>query len=476
MLPPGVAVATTTAVATIEPRLRARGSRPPRALVRCAVVAARPRCRWPDGVDRMAVRLAALALAATLAGAGPAAAQLPAPPASARGPIRIAAWGTIAYGLSTAEEATTTTPAGSTPAGTPAPPAGTPPGTPPPVSAPAGRVASTAAVLVSGTLFQRLSYFGEIDGARRTFENWPGTRDDRGWEVDRAYAELALGDAVRLRAGRFLTPIGQWNERHADPLTWTAERPLTTYRPFAKSVTGVLVGGQLAVSGHDAGYALFYAPVLPVMGDAAETAFAGGFGGRVAVELLPNLYLGASAAGFRGSWPSAADDDSVEEVNGRDAGDSGDPGTGVGGTDNRRVRAVGPRTRVADAQAPSPGTEGPGDRELDTTVRRLMGVDLSWMIGRLELLAEATALTAAGWRPPERGAFVQATVGVLGPLFLVARSEVYTPVVRETLHLQTLGAALRPMRHLTLKLDRQITDRPSTRAPDGWFVSASALF
>ena len=420
--------------------------------------------------------LPALALAATLAAASPAAAQLPAPPASARGPIRIAAWGTIAYGLGAAEEGTTTTPAGSTPGGTPAPSAGTPTVTPPPMSAAAGLVESTAAVLVSGTVLQRVSYFAEVDGARRTFENWPGTRDDRSWEIDRAYVELSLGDAVRLRAGRFLTPIGQWNERHADPLTWTTERPLTTYRPFAKSVTGVLLGGELAVAGHDAGYALFCAPMLPVMGDAAETAFAGGVGGRVAVELLPNLYLGASAAGFRGSWPFAADDDSVEEPGGGDAGDRGDPGTGTGGTDNRRAPVVRPSARVAYAQAPSPETEGPGDRELDTTIRRLMGVDLSWMIGRLELLAEATTLSAAGWRPPEHGAFVQAAVGVLGPLFLVARSEVYTPVVRETLHLQTLGGALRPTRHLTLKLDRQFTDRPSARAPNGWFVSASALF
>lgn len=374
-------------------------------------------------------------LACALLAPGALRAQLPAPPASARGPFRLGGYGSLVYGLNE--------PAG-VPAGAPAD----------------GLTASAFALLVSGTPLARLSYFGELDGATRSWENWPGRQEDRPWEVDRAYLEYAAGDALRLRLGRFLTPVGQWNEVHADPLTWTSLRPLTTYRAFAKSVTGVMAAGTVPLGRRDAGYALFVAPVPAPGPRDQETSFVSAAGGRVAVEVLRNLFLGVSGVAFRASRPRAADEDSAEA----EAGPGGTADAGVW----RAARAA--------VDSTSPGEIETADREEDAGTRRLLGADASWTYGRLELLAEATALSAQGARRAERGGFVQAAVPVLGPLFLVLRTEAYTPVVRGALRIHTVGLTARPTPHLTLKVERQITSRPSTRAADGWFASVSAIF
>ena len=373
-------------------------------------------CLWPEGVRG----------------------QLPAPPASARSPLRVGGYGSLVLGLDEL--------VGPEPAGTPAPD---------------GIAGSAVALLVSGTPAARFSYFGELDGAARSQENWPGRVENRGWGVARLYGEVAVGDALRLRAGRFLTPVGQWNEIHADPLTWTSLRPLTTYRAFAKSVTGLMAAGERPLGGHDAGYAFYWAPVPSpgIAGD--ETSFLSAAGGRVALEVLPNLYVGASAAAYRASRPRAADEDSAE------AEAEGNGGEGADGAWN---------AGAARAAAADVGEVDAGDRESDTGTRRLLGADLSWTARRVEILAEATALSGRGTGRAERGGFVQAALPLVGPLFAVLRTEAYTPVVRGALSIHTLGLTARPKPHLTLKLERQITSRPSTRAADGWFASVSAMF
>ncbi len=374
--------------------------------------------RWP-------LLLAALALSAP-----PAAAQLPAPPASARELLRVGGYGSLVFGHSSLGSAAVMD----------------------------DLTGAAAALLASGSVGGRLSYFGEIEAASRTNENWTGRQSDQAPQIDRLYAEYAFADALRLRAGRFLTPVGQWNEIHADPLTWTSLRPLTTYRPFAKSTTGIMAAGQLPIGGHDAGYALYYAPVR-VGPTREETGFVSAAGGRVAVELLPGLYLGASAAAYRATRPRDPEDQA--------------------GAPSDALLPVAARAGVAQAgDDPTPGSEQAdttGDREEDVRARRLLGADLSWSAGRVEVLAEATALSAGSVESAERGAFAQAAVRVAGPLRAVARFEAYDPVVTGPLRILTLGGAVR-LPHLTLKLDRQIPDRASARVANGWFVSASAIF
>ncbi len=360
--------------------------------------------------------LAAGALLALLA--GPAAAQLPSPPVSSAERLHIGGYGGAVFGHDTA----------------------------PGVGTETGISEANAALLFSGTLVRRLSYFGELEAASTTRQNWTGNDEDDALVLERLYIEYAFGDALRLRAGRFLTPVGQWNEIHAEPLTWTARRPLTTYRPFAKSMTGIMAAGQIVVAGHDAGYAAYASVPRGLVRDDEESHFLHAFGTRGALEIIPGLYLGASAVAFRASRPVGPDDDGESEVDEAEAGES------------------------AEHEA---WEEDSGDRFLG-------GLDLSWRFAGAELLAEATALSGTDATPAERGAFLQLAVPLLRSgrvrLHAVGRSEYYDPVVDRPLAVHTLGLALRPTRHLTVKVERQLTDRPSYRVRDGWYVSLSGIF
>lgn len=367
------------------------------------IVHARRRAAW---------RRAALATGLLAALGAPLAAQLPAPAVSRPEPIHLGGYGSVVAGNSNGGGDSRT-----------------------------GVDAVAASLLLSGTVRPRLSYFGELEAASLTEENWSGRREGRNLEVERLYAEYAFADALRLRAGRFLTPIGQWNEVHAEPLTWTALRPLTTYRPFAKSTTGLMAAGALVLGGRDVGYALYAAaPGLGTPGR-EERRFVQAVGGRAAAELAPGLLVGASVGRLRASHPREVDDDST----GAEHFDAGD-------------------------------AAGDDDRDEEAHPRTLLGADFSWSIGRIELLSEAVALSSEAGQSNERGAFLQGVFRVVGPVYAVGRTEIYEDVDGRRLHIQTLGATARPTRHLTLKLGRQIVDHPSPRARDGWFVSASALF
>src|SRR5262249_17234134 len=48
-----------------------------------------------------------------------------------------------------------------------------------------------------------------------------GVRSDPDLEVDRLYLDLEARDALNVRFGKFLTPIGRWNLAPIEPLVWT---------------------------------------------------------------------------------------------------------------------------------------------------------------------------------------------------------------------------------------------------------------
>src|SRR5450755_1323940 len=72
----------------------------------------------------------------------------------------------------------------------------------------------------------RWKVFSEFD-----YENTLSTRsartddEDRYLALERFYVDYAVNELTTLRAGKFLTPIGRWNQIHATPLVWTTSRP-----------------------------------------------------------------------------------------------------------------------------------------------------------------------------------------------------------------------------------------------------------
>lgn len=362
------------------------------------------------------VPVAVTVLAVLLATATPASAQLPAPPVVGAGPFQIGGYAALTLSHSERPEETER----------------------PEVSE------LIAAVMAWGQITPRASYLVELDMAKRTTETWTGRESDRWLVPVRMYLEYSANDLLRVRVGRFLTPVGQWNERHAEPLTWTPTRPLTTYRPFAKSVTGILVAGEGAVGRKDVGYALFWAPTGRLdkrIDDVEESSFVRAAGGRVAMEVRPGLTLGLSAAGMRRSHP-------------REEYELEAPG--YAGSDDWE--------------------EEEEEREEDADTRPLFGADLRWESARMEVSAEATWLGASDEGVSERGGFAMASVRLFGPFWAVGRGESYRLPDASNVEVGFAGLALRTSPRFVAKVGWQFSERPSARIPDGWFLSFSSLF
>ena len=78
------------------------------------------------------------------------------------------------------------------------------------------------------------------------------------FDVERLYLDHDLSARDRLRLGKFLTPIGRWNQIHADPLVWSVTRPLTTSAAFARHASGMELYGSRALGSGEMDYQ-FYA-------------------------------------------------------------------------------------------------------------------------------------------------------------------------------------------------------------------------
>jgi len=299
------------------------------------------------------------------------------------------------------------------------------------------------AAILSGSLTSRITYLAELDAVSSSRENYAGRQDDRQLEVARLYADVSYSDLLRLRVGRFLTPIGQWNEIHAEPLTWTAVRPLTTYRSFAKYSTGAALAGQGSILSRDAGYAVWVAPGLLGMrdDDEEELEFSGAVGTRTAVELTRGLWLGLSAAVVRERRPvSALDDDSLE--------------------------------------VPEPGEddEDEDDEREEREGRALGGFDLTYRTRGMELRSEVVWLARSDSRPGERAGFVQLALPLRGGLHAVGRAESVTPLAGSRRELWLGGLHWRGPGRVVVKLEHQHAGRVPGAVAHGWFLSVSSLF
>jgi hypothetical protein len=310
-----------------------------------------------------------------------------------------------------------------------------------------------AALLAWGQLTPRGSYFAELDVAKRTSDTWTGRETDERLTPVRLYLEYRASDRLRIRAGRFLTPIGQWNEAHAEPLTWTPTRPLTSYRAFSKSITGLLAAGTGSLGDRDWGYALYWAPNLGVDGgvdERQETSALSALGGRVVLELRQGLTLGVSGSRARRSRP-VLDDGALPSIHSA-------------------------RLAYAEGTADHDGS-GEDDRDDEEHARPILGADLRWDRPALRLLAEGVWVPAdESRRSAEGGGFILGSARVYGPLWAVAKGELYRPAGEGGVAIGYLGVTLRHSARLVVKAGYQFSQHPSRRIPSGWFVSFSSLF
>lgn len=113
--------------------------------------------------------------------------------------------------------------------------------------------------LFVGGEWGRLRFFSELEvGDALTAGNGEGLNAGRGYfNLERLYLDYVFKDAFAVRIGKFLTPIGRWNQIHAAPLVWTTSTPLIVDGPFAMHSAGGMVYGNVEAFDRLWGYAVY---------------------------------------------------------------------------------------------------------------------------------------------------------------------------------------------------------------------------
>lgn len=254
---------------------------------------------------------------------------------------------------------------------------------------------------------------------------------DSEFNVERAYVDYHAGQAINFRFGKFLTPVGEWNLVHADPLTWTVSRPLTTSAAFARHAAGAMMYGTTPVQDDDLDYWLY-------------------------VDDSANLHIGQ-------------DQDHAYSSFGADRSQRNNFRHALGA----RVlyHLLGDRLGIGLSWL---------DYELQQPRQqyRLAGVDFSWTGRWLQMTGEAIRRSGGPpGQPAERGGFLEVEVPLRPRLYAVGRYERYrSSAPAQISTLRTVGLNYRPVPGIVLKLERRDGNSSPRLAPAGWLASVAVLF
>jgi hypothetical protein len=263
----------------------------------------------------------------------------------------------------------------------------------------------------------RLKFFSEIDNQNLLQADQQSNDGDAEFlSIERLYFEYAFNDTLTLRAGKFLTPVGRWNQIHADPLVWTTSRPLITANLFPAHFAGGMALGNVDILGRQADYMLYTSIGTDVRPDPSEDRFNEAIGGRLNLPFDEKLQLGFSLASF--DQKSAIEEHEV-----------------------------------------------------------LAGADFVWTSDGVEISGEgAYRKSSYGSAHDANGGFIQGVIPLYGKLFAVGRIEsLHNPDVQPDTRLGVLGLNYRHSRALSVKMEfiRGINQQIS--AP-GFLSSVSVLF
>ncbi len=242
-----------------------------------------------------------------------------------------------------------------------------------------------------------------------------GVQSDPELVVERLYLDLRARDALNLRFGTFLTPVGRWNLAPREPLLWTTSEPIIVDQVFDQTATGAMLHGTAFPRGGALSYSLYGAFLDPLDPDPDAPPAEHSAGAHLEWASLGSWAVGASYFGSEsrnGAWNH------------------------LGGTDllwqpHRRVEVTGE------------AVFGEGSRE-DGTL----------------------------W-----GLYAQVVVETVPTLYAVGRYERFdAPGAGSAVDLFDLGLAWVPSPYLRLKTDYAIADPRNEISSPGFRISVSILF
>lgn len=145
--------------------------------------------------------------------------------------------------------------------------------------------------------FDFLRGFAEIELGRllSVQTDRDGVRSDPDAEIERLYGDLSPNDAMNLRIGKFLTPVGRWNLVPAEPFVWTANEPEIVETAFDEHQTGGAFFGSVYPGSHNVSYWLYGQFMDPLDPSDDPLPSHRSLGGRLEFgDALGNWSIGAS--------------------------------------------------------------------------------------------------------------------------------------------------------------------------------------
>lgn len=274
-----------------------------------------------------------------------------------------------------------------------------------------------ASLFVSWEIRPWLRFFSEIEFEDVvTIESNSISTGDATFSAERLYLDYLMTEWSTLRLGKFLTPVGYWNEIHAAPLVWTTSRPLVTEEPFAKHVTGAMLHGTIPVLDLDLDYAIFADDSRDIDPKPVEVNFNNAFGGRLRLFFSDYTSIGVSYVNFR-----------------------------------------------TDQLKHNPDFN-------------LIGLDLNFKHNQFEFTSELT-YRFSDKSNEQKGLYLQAVAPLGKGFFAVGRYEYFDDEqISPDTHLGITGLAYRPIPGLILKAEYRFGRRNGKIAPSGFLTSFSVLF
>lgn len=242
-----------------------------------------------------------------------------------------------------------------------------------------------------------------------------GVHSDPKFEVDRLYLDLEARDALNLRFGKFLTPIGRWNLAPIEPLVWTTSEPVIVDEVFDETMTGAMLHGLVFPLAGALSYSLYGTFLDPLDAD-------------------PDAPPAKRSAGAHLDWASLR-------------------GWSVGASYWASQRRNGEWNHLG-------------------------GADLLWQPhARVEVSGETVFGEGSREDGALWGLYAQTVVEMVRTLYLVGRYERFDPPgVKRAVNLFDLGLVWEPVPYLRLKADYLIADHFDELAEPGFRMSLSLLF
>ncbi len=161
----------------------------------------------------------------------------------------------------------------------------------------------------------RVKFFSELELENPvSYDHHLGLHSKQSYvDLERFYLDYSLSEKSNVRVGRFLNPVGRWNQLHAPPLVWTASRPLVTTELFPAALNGLMLFGNVPLQERSLEYQVYAEGLKDQRKERDERTYRDVKGARFAINNIFNFAsenaglntLGLNLASYQEDRPGA---------------------------------------------------------------------------------------------------------------------------------------------------------------------------